>query len=245
MNEEFLEALEKVTGVKHQKICLADMWKESPPKAAQGKSIQEFLKNTGFWPMYYDNYHYFDDFRSGYKRRFGKEVYVSPSQGWKWDLGSKVTKEERAQGLSEVQIYKDWIAEHVLTKNSKGESEAVILLPLGSAKPDYRDVESGPPSIVESFEPKYFGSVLGLPQIVAPIGQLPYESRVSKRKEYIPVITTIAGAQGSDLMLIKLTQLAMEAVHWPTEIQVGRNTFPVGDNSRHTRTTDGPAAKLA
>lgn len=76
------------------------------------------------------------------------------------------------------------------------------------------------PQVVQSFEPKYFASVLGLPQIVVPststnflsslfifrifsliwldslVAQLPYESRVSKRTEYIPVITTFAGPKG-------------------------------------------------
>ncbi|KAK4452746.1 amidase signature domain-containing protein [Podospora aff. communis PSN243] len=196
LNEKFLAAMEDVLGVKHTKINLASMWKESPPAAAEGKSIAEYLENTGFWLMYYDNYHTFDDFREGYKRKFGKEVYVSPSQRWKWDLGAKVTPGQRAQGLRECEVYREWVQQHVLTRDSEGNGEAVIILPLGNAKPDYRDQESGPPSIVKSFEPKYFGSVLGLPQIVTPVGQLAYESRISHRREFVPVIATIAGARG-------------------------------------------------
>lgn len=67
---------------------------------------------------------------------------------------------------------------------------------------------------MKSYEPKYFGSILGLPQIVTPsklhsqrplctvktdhtpVGQLAYESRISKRQEHVPVIATFAGAKG-------------------------------------------------
>lgn len=57
--------------------------------------------------MYYDNYHPFDDFREGYREKFGKEVYVSPSQRWKWELGAKVTPAQRAQGLRECEVYRE------------------------------------------------------------------------------------------------------------------------------------------
>ncbi|KAI2616845.1 amidase signature enzyme [Hypoxylon sp. NC1633] len=225
MNERILAAMESVLDIKHTKICLADMWRKSPPKEAGNKTIAEFLENSGFWPMYYDNYHTFDEFRGGYEKRFGKPVYVSPSQQWKWDLGSRVTLEERAQGLSECQVYKKWIEQFVLTMDSERNSDAVILLPLGNAKPEYRDVESGPPRVVKSFEPKYFGSILGLPQIVTPIGQLAYVSRITKRSEHIPVIATIAGAQGSDLSLVTVMQKALDRAGLPTTVQTGRNSF--------------------
>jgi hypothetical protein len=40
-------------------------------------------------------------------------------------------------------VFRVWIEEYVLTRDSEGNREAVIILPLGDAKPDYRDVESG------------------------------------------------------------------------------------------------------
>lgn len=59
------------------------------------------------------------------------------------DLGSKVTEEQRAQGVAECEVFRDWVAKHVLTRNDEGHGEAVILLPLGNAKLDYRDIVSG------------------------------------------------------------------------------------------------------
>ncbi|KAI8652658.1 C2H2-type domain-containing protein [Fusarium keratoplasticum] len=209
LNEDFLAAMEQVLGVQHTKVSLTQLWEESPPVEAQGKSIAEYLENSGFWPMYYDNYHTFDDFRQGYEQKFGKPVYVSPSQGWKWELGSKVTEEQRAHGIAECEVFRDWVDKHVLTRNDGGHGEAVILLPLGNAKLDYRDIESGPPSVVKSYEPKYFGSILGVPQIVTP---------------------------SSDVMLVKLTQLVLEKMNKPTSVLTGRECFspetngPVNDS---------------
>lgn len=61
----------------------------------------------------------------------------------KRDLGSKITPEQRAQGLAECKVFKEWITEHVLTFNAEGKGESVMLLPLGNAIPDYRDIVVG------------------------------------------------------------------------------------------------------
>ncbi|KAJ4198708.1 hypothetical protein NW767_008698 [Fusarium falciforme] len=73
--------MEQVLGVQHTKVSLTQLWEEFPPVKTQGKSIAEYFKNSGFWLMYYDNYHTFDDFRQGYEQKFGKPVFVSPPQG--------------------------------------------------------------------------------------------------------------------------------------------------------------------
>jgi len=66
-----------------------------------------------------------------------------------------------------------------------------------------------------------------------PVGQNAYESRVSGRKEYRPILSSLMGAKGSDLMLIKLTEAVLKAASWPTEVLVGRYTFKLGDNKRN------------
>ena len=105
LNEEFLKAIEESLGIQRIEICIADEWKKTAPESLREIPISEYLKNvslahkptlyqrdrftqheeqSGFWPLYYDNYHNNDRFRADYREKFGKEVYVSPSQGWKW-----------------------------------------------------------------------------------------------------------------------------------------------------------------
>jgi hypothetical protein len=83
-----------------------------------------------------------------------------------------------------------------------------------------KNILSRPPNVVPSFEPKYFASVLDLPQIVVPsksirvvpvppaslrrnivlatiVGQNPYYSKVSKRVKYFLAMATFAAPRGN------------------------------------------------
>lgn len=62
---------------------------------------------------------------------------------------------------------------------------------------------------------------------------MPYQSRVSGRQEHRPIASTLVGAKGSDLMLIKLAQAAFNAAGWPTKIDTGRYMYPLGNNLRN------------
>lgn len=48
-----------------------------------------------------------------------------------------------------------------------------------------------------------------------------------------PIASTMIGAKGSDLMLIKLATEAFKKAGWPTSIQTGRYMYPVADNARN------------
>ncbi|PQE32013.1 amidase signature domain-containing protein [Rutstroemia sp. NJR-2017a WRK4] len=63
----------------------------------------------------------------------------------------------------------------------------------------YADLLKRAPIVMPAFSPNYIASVLGLPQVVVPIGQIPFESRISKRTEYLPTVGSIAGAPGKIL----------------------------------------------
>lgn len=62
---------------------------------------------------------------------------------------------------------------------------------------------------------------------------MPYQSRVSGRQEHRPIASTLVGAKGSDLMLIKLARAAFDAAGWPTKIDIGRYMYPLGNNLRN------------
>lgn len=76
------------------------------------------------------------------------------------DLGSKVTEGQRAQGVNELQIYRDWFRKEILTSDENGEPDSIIALPLGKPVPEYRDQVN-----------KYFNTfiVLMLPRLMETI----------------------------------------------------------------------------
>lgn len=55
------------------------------------------------------------------------------------ETGSKVTLEQKEQGLREVSIYRKWFAENILRKDALTASSAVLIMPLSCYAPDYRD----------------------------------------------------------------------------------------------------------
>lgn len=57
----------------------------------------------------------------------------------------KITKEQRLQADKETKVYKDWVDANILTRDSSGSSEAIMILPLGRPGPNYRDTVPPPP----------------------------------------------------------------------------------------------------
>lgn len=126
------------------------------------------------------------------------------------------------------------------------------------------------PSSAGTIGEKFISPVLGIPQLVLPcqyfqclsssffsfpghnsgvnywsslVGQMPYQSRISGRLEHRPIGSTILGAKGSDLMLIKLAEAAFRAASWPTSVDVGRYMFPLADNVRNVALVEEPSKK--
>lgn len=46
----------------------------------------------------------------------------------------------------------------------------------------------------------------------------------------MPIVSSFVGAKRSDVMLINMAKAVLESAGWPTEVQIGRETFEVGKN---------------
>ena len=55
------------------------------------------------------------------------------------ETGSKITLEQKEQGLQEAAIYRKWFAENVLRQDKDTASDAILVMPLSCYAPDYRD----------------------------------------------------------------------------------------------------------
>ncbi|EGX95643.1 amidase, putative [Cordyceps militaris CM01] len=231
MTESFITTVESFLGIERTPISITDTWASNPPDEAQGKSLQDFLGMSAVWPMYYDTYHTFDAFRADYLAKFGKEAFVGPYMRKRWSIAVPFTKEERAQGVAEMKIFRTWFEANIMGQHNDTVTDAVMVMPFGSASPKYRDDANKLPSIVGSFSVFYLPAVLQLPTLIIPIGQKPYSSRISGLEEHLPIVSSFMGAKGSDLMLINLAEAALKSAKWPTEVQTGRETFATGDDA--------------
>ncbi|MCJ1387004.1 hypothetical protein MMC17_010133 [Xylographa soralifera] len=140
--------------------------------------------------------------------------------------------------LQELAVYRRWFNDAILHANAETGSSAIIICPCGVGEPKFRDEQKKPPGPVPAYSMNYIASMIGLPQLITPIGQFPFDSRVSGRKEYLPVTGTIVGAKGSDLMLFNLAKAALEKANWPTKVATGRYAFDLGDGVRNVAKLD-------
>ncbi|KAI0856904.1 putative amidase [Xylaria cubensis] len=230
MTEAFIAIVEKFLNVKRTPISITDTWASNPPEAAEGKTLQEYLEMSAVWPMYYDTYHTFDDFRQDYLAKYGKPPFIGPYMRKRWSIAVPFTKEERAQGVAEMDVFRTWFKNNIMGEDRNTVTDAVMIMPFGAAAPKYRDDANKLPNIVGSFSVFYLPAVLQLPTLIIPIGQKPYDSRISGREEYLPIVSSFMGAKGSDVMLINLAEAALRSGKWPTEVKTGREAFVVGNN---------------
>ncbi|KAH8759977.1 amidase signature domain-containing protein [Diaporthe sp. PMI_573] len=228
MVDDLIGILENFLGTKRVEISLAERWEQCPPPEANGKSLRPYLSKSAFWPMCYYYYHGFDEFRDRYKEKMGKEPYEGPVVEFRWGVGKDVTPEENQQYRAELQFFRNWFDENIMSHDQDTLSDAIMIMPYGSANPKYRDKPNEAPSTSQTIGEKFISPVLQMPQLVLPFAQMPYQSRISGTQG--PIASTLVGAKGSALMLIKLAQTAFDAAGWPTKIDTGRYMYPLGNN---------------
>lgn len=87
------------------------------------------------------------------------------------ELGRQTTLEERNRGLEEIEVFRKWADQHLLTLSPDAQPEVIVVVPLGRASANYRDVVPPPDQgkvAPTSYNPLWFASILGLPQLVVP-----------------------------------------------------------------------------
>ncbi|KAI1116420.1 amidase signature enzyme [Nemania sp. NC0429] len=234
MIDSFVEILEAHLNVPVVKLSLEEEWSQSGPSHLRKQTLEQFLDKSIYWPNYFDGYHSYDAFRHEFQQKYGFPPYTSPFMTKRWALCDDISKEQRDQGLREVEIYYDWIRDHVL---KDGTEDNIMILPLGRAGANYRDVlpKPGGEFSTSAYDPVDLASVLGLPHLVIPVGQNPFQSKVTKRTEYVPIVASLTGPRGCDRSLLAFAEEAMKKAGWETTVLCGTSAFEVGDNERNAK----------
>ncbi|KAI1084627.1 putative amidase [Whalleya microplaca] len=195
MVDEFVSILEKFLGTKRTEFSIAGRWAQCPPDKAEGKSLKEYLAKSAFWPMCRDYYQGFDDYRAKYKAKYEREAYVGPVTRYRWGVGMAVSEENYKNYTGELEVFRDWFNKNVFSTDPETLSDAIMIMPYGSARPKYRDDPNEAPSTSHTIGEKFISPVLHMPQLVLPFGQMPYQSKVSGRLEHRPIGSTLVGAK--------------------------------------------------
>ena len=98
-------------------------------------------------------------------------------------------------------------------------------MPIAEVAANYRDVPPPPVKRSTGLDPLILSPILGAPDVVVPLGEYEYESRVSGRKEHLPIVIDIAGLSESDLLLTGVIASCFETFGRPTAVGTGSRIF--------------------
>ena len=137
-------------------------------------------------------------------------------------MGRKVTQEQYQEGLRRLEVYKSWFLKEVmggLKKNS------ISVMPISEGVPIYRDHPPNKPTVQSGFDLLFLSPILGCPDLVVPIAQMKYESRISGRAEQLPICVNLLGVPGRDVDLINVVQAALQASARSSAVRAGSEMF--------------------
>lgn len=209
-----------------RRVSIAALWEHTRPDEAGAQSVQDYLQDVFVHTNFHGYYHNTEEFRRTYEERYQKRPYVVPFVNWKWELGKAVTPAQRDEGMHRLEVYKQWSLDSAMKQDTK---ETFLIMPISNVTVNYRDVSPPPIPRPTGFDPLILSPILGAPDTVVPIGEYEYDSRVSGRKEYLPVAVDVVGLPGEDSRLIEVVQRCLEMAGRPMVVRTGGRMF--GDES--------------
>ncbi|KAJ9612323.1 hypothetical protein H2200_003920 [Cladophialophora chaetospira] len=220
--ESFIEDLRTATSAPVERLSIEQRWLESCPEGCEGQDLKSYLSDVVVQTFYHDFCHSQASFRKAYREKYQKEPYVNSFVKWRWNLGKNVTPEQHQEGLRRFQVYKSWFLNEVM---GGPEKHSILVLPISEGVPDYRDHPPKAPVVQSGFDSLFLSPILGCPDLVIPIGQIPYESRIIGREEQLPICVNLLGMPGKDADLIDIARLVLHASGRPAEVRVGSTMF--------------------
>lgn len=166
--------------------------------------------------------HFINDFRAKYD---GRNPFINPVPSVRWQYGSlNVTNASYEDHLFRKQQFSDWWNGAVQPPNSLTCSENIFLYSVTNTTVSYRNKYLDPPKPNFGFKSGYISSFAGNPDIVVPIGEVPYNSTITMQTEYFPVTISLMAHAGCDYMLLDLMKSLATAGVVQT-VKTGKTAF--------------------
>lgn len=162
--ETFVNDIAACFNINIRKFSLQQMWQDNPPLGANGQDLHAFLHEVGRNSFFFDFYQSTDDFRRRYFAKHQTSPPVNNMTGFRWEVGSSITHEQRLDAGRRLEVYKDWLLEEVLCGDYP-----IMLLPIMNVVPNYRDDQRcGPAIIQEAWDQLWLSPVLRAPEVTVP-----------------------------------------------------------------------------
>lgn len=140
------------------------------------------------------------------------------------DISAEISQKDHDEGMEKLDVFKKWFLDTVM---EKGRKHTIVVIPIENMAPRYRD------RATTSFNPRgvpmlFLSPIIGGPELTIPIGEVSFESMVSKRIEHLPVAVSLLAAPDADLHLIDWASDMLEGSGRPGQVVAGRHLFERG-----------------
>ncbi|KAF5542031.1 amidase signature domain-containing protein [Fusarium phyllophilum] len=200
-------------------------WEQSHPPGTSGDA-EEYLKDVIRRSFYHQFYHSSASFRQLYSERHDdQQPYVIPFVQQRWAQGASVSDAEHEEATRRLLIYKEWLHDQFFGDEN---FETLVVLPVAEVKPVYRDEKVKSPENQSAWDELFLSPIVGAPDVVIPIGEMPYHSKISNKIEYLPVVANLVAAPGRDHQLLEAVEAILESSKRPKEVCTGSRIFVPG-----------------
>lgn len=185
---------------------IGEFWNASAGKP--GTTFEGYMQMVGFnliWKNQLDKV--INPFREAYAKAFGgRSPFINPFPAARYETAVNVTEEDVDIAYERFDFFRDWFGKKVVKSDAHSCSESLFLIPMATGDPVYRNTVYSPVNISSwaSFTPYYYSVQSQGPEVVLPIGEVPYVSSISNVEEKLPVAIDILAHRNCDLMLLDL-----------------------------------------
>ncbi|CAI7654638.1 unnamed protein product [Penicillium glandicola] len=206
--EEFVLKVEDFLGTKREFVDIASHWEKTRP-SDKPSVINDMLNTTYATLVSVDQYRslalpFYADYAA---KHDGRRPFVNPGplSRWTWgqNNGGNTGYDEAFKNKT---IFKDWWESDGYGKaDTKTCSEGIYIYPYSTGSTQYRNAYFAAPTAPPmGFSDGRMAVLAGTPDLIVPVGEVPYYSTISLQTEYMPVTMSFGAARGCDFMLVNL-----------------------------------------
>lgn len=225
--ESFVQKLSDFLGTEALPANYSELWAET---RGDSPAVDDMLALTYAVFVSHDQWQmlgkpFFEDFAA---KNGGRQPYINPGPLVRWQWGQVNAPDEvYAEALRNISTFKEWYTtEGYGRSDPESCSESVYTYVFRAGEPDYRDEyltpQTSPPI---GMSDSRVAVIAGAPEVVVPIGEVPYNSTKTLQIEYLPVSMALRMARGCDYVLANLVgQLEEAEILRP--VATGSRLFP-------------------
>ncbi|EKM49751.1 uncharacterized protein PHACADRAFT_201444 [Phanerochaete carnosa HHB-10118-sp] len=219
MFNTFIQKLESFLNTSRTEINLTTMWNATSPFIANVSNppppLRTVLNTTYADLIALDQISLVaDPFIADYKASHaGQSPFIDPAPLARWNYGRTLNATTRkAEAITNKTVFMNWFQNTVLNgTNNETCSNAIFLYPQSSGETTYRNAYIKPPTAPFGFSAGRIAVYAETPDMVVPVGELPYNSTISLATETLPVTISFITQKNCDLMLFSLFAALQDA----------------------------------